>query len=257
MKKNLLVFVLIFVSVFSVSVFSNPAIYPTDEFYVNDFANVLSSDVEEHIVKVSEQLYGGTEAQIVVVTVNKIENNDIFTYSLDLAREWGIGGAEKNNGCLIFLSIDDRKSYIHVGYGLEGRLTDGKTGKLQDDYLIPYLKENKYDDGIKNLFDAIVLEVYAEYGIASPDDIKPVRPKDSDDIIIWVILGLLVLIFGWAWYDNKYGSSLGRWAGVSGGGSGRDDDDYRSRRGGGSSGSSGGSRGGGGGFGGGGSGRSW
>ena len=185
-----------------------------------------------------------------VVTVDTVGDDDIFNYSLNLAREWGIGDKEKNNGCLIFLSIQDKKSYVQVGYGLEGRLTDGKTGKLQDDYLIPYLKEEEYNEGIKNLFDAIVLEVYSEYNIDSPEDVNPQKRKGSIDI--GVIVGL-VFIVGVAalaiiadkkgWADDYKNSVSGRDNGSSKGGS----------RGSGSGGSSGG----GGNFGGGGSGRSW
>ena len=54
---------------------------------------------------------------------------------------------------------------IEVGYGLEGTLTDGKTGRIQDEYIIPYLKENNFNNGIRNGFNAVLKEVENEYGI--------------------------------------------------------------------------------------------
>ena len=245
--KKLLLLALLIMSIFNSGVFSAPDISHTNEFYVNDFANVLSDDVEKHIVDIGKKLCDRTTAQVVVVTVSTTGDEDIFDYSLNLAREWGIGGSEKDNGCLIFISVDDRKSYIQVGYGLEGRLTDGKTGKLQDDYLISYLKEGDYDNGIKNLFNAIVSEVYTEYNISPDDDIKPKKNSDPDDIYVFIIIPLIIFaIVFWAWWDNNYGSGPPPSYGSSGGSG-------RSSSGGGSSSSSGG----GGSFGGGGSGRSW
>ena len=58
-----------------------------------------------------------------------------------------------------------RRVHHHVGYGLEGALPDGKTGRIQDQYIIPYLKNDNYDEGIKNGFSAILEEVCKEYNI--------------------------------------------------------------------------------------------
>ena len=66
---------------------------------------------------------------------------------------------KKNNGVLMLLSIQDRKSRIEVGYGLEGALNDAKTGRIQDNYMIPYFKEDNWHDGIKNGYNAILSEV--------------------------------------------------------------------------------------------------
>ena len=245
MKKKILFFAQLIILLFNFNGFSAGSLSPTNEFYVNDFADVLSPEVENYIIDAGNKLYNATTAQIVVVTVNTVGEDDIFNYSLNLARDWGIGDSESNNGCLIFLAIDDRKSYIQVGYGLEGRLTDGKTGRFQDDYLIPYLTENDYDGGVENLFKAIVSEVYAEYGITSPAEAVPMKKKpasDPNDIYISIVIPLIIfIIILWAAGNDSPGSysSGSKDSSGSSGGSGSD------------------SRGGGGSFGGGGSGRSW
>lgn len=63
---------------------------------------------------------------------------------------WGIGSRDKNNGVLIVVATQDRQSRIEVGYGLEGALPDGLTGRLQDDTMLPYFKQGQYDKGIVN-----------------------------------------------------------------------------------------------------------
>ena len=251
MKRRILsLLLLLFILGSHLTVFAADIPRPTQDFYVNDFAGVLSEATKSHILQAGEQLQAQTTAQVVVVTMNSIGQEDIFNFSLALARDWGIGDADRNNGCLIFLSMADRQSYVQVGYGLEGRLTDSKTGRLQDDYLIPYMKEGDYSAGIQNLFDAIVQEVYTEYAFESPGNIQPQKKEEPFDWSLVIIGAVVVGLIVFTAIDNKTGWTQSLKTGDS-------DSSYNGRRGGGSSGSSGGSSGGGGSFGGGGSGRSW
>ncbi|MDF1615855.1 TPM domain-containing protein [Petrocella sp. FN5] len=141
--------------------------YPshTTEFYVNDFAGILSTATEEAIMNISVPLAQETGAQIVVVTVDSLEGQDIESYALNLFREWGIGDATKNNGLLLLVSLNDRRSRIEVGYGLEGALNDAKTGRIQDDYLIGHFQEGNYDAGIIGTYLKLAEEVFIEYGL--------------------------------------------------------------------------------------------
>lgn len=84
---------------------------------------------------------------------------------MKLGREWGVGDKDKNNGVVLLLAVSERQVAIQVGYGLEGRLTDGKTGRILDNYAIPYFKEDDFSAGLSETYKAISAEVYAEYGV--------------------------------------------------------------------------------------------
>mgnify|MGYP003300435229 CR=1 FL=1 len=56
-----------------------------------------------------------------------------------LFNSFGIGDEDKNNGLLLLLALEEREFRVEVGDGLSGILPDGKTGRFQDDYIIPYL----------------------------------------------------------------------------------------------------------------------
>ena len=174
MKKKLFT-VFLFVCLLTSTVFAADLPEPTKDFYVNDFANVLDSEVETHILNVSSQVGTQTGAQIVVVTVDSLDGMAVEDYSLQLGRAWGIGNQEKNSGVLMLVAVNDRKSRIEVGYGLEGALPDGKTGRIQDDYMLPYFKDGDYSSGVKNGFDAVITEVCEEYNIEVPDGVSPGR----------------------------------------------------------------------------------
>ena len=132
---------------------------PTNDFYVNDYANILSSETEQYIMNRSVALNNADGTQIVVVTVNNLEGMSIEDYSLKVARSFGIGSAEKDNGLLLLIALEERELRIEVGAGLEGIIPDGKAGRFRDEYMIPYLKENNWDDGIKNGYDAFYKEI--------------------------------------------------------------------------------------------------
>ena len=93
---------------------------PTDRFFINDFANVLSSETEQKVYSTCVAINENTTAQLVVVTVKSLESVDIETYSNELFNKWKIGDKSKDNGVLLLISTSDRKVRIEVGYGVEG-----------------------------------------------------------------------------------------------------------------------------------------
>ena len=145
---------------------SADVVSPDDRFYVYDGAQVLSAQTEDYILKANQELESKTGAQIVVVTIPSLEGQALEEYATELFRKWGIGDAEKDNGILLLCAVEDRQFRVEVGYGLEGDLPDGKTGRMQDTYIIPLLKENDFDGGIKNGFSAFLQEVAGVYGVS-------------------------------------------------------------------------------------------
>ena len=148
---------------------TNALVKPTDEFYINDYADILTKETEEYILDRSVALEKETTAQIVVVTVPNLEGESLEEYATDLFREFGIGDKEKNNGLLLLLALEERQFRVEVGYGLEGVLPDGLTGRYQDQYIIPYLKENNWDKGIKNGYNAFYKKVAESYNLEVGD----------------------------------------------------------------------------------------
>ena len=153
--KALFFLFILFFSPFSVEA----VVKPTNDFYVNDYAQILTSQTKEYLMKKSITLQEKSGIQIVVTTVKNLEGKSIEDYSLEFARTTGIGNKEENNGILILIAYQERELRIEVGYGLEGIITDGKAGRIRDNDMIPSLKKNDWDSGIKNGYDAIYQEI--------------------------------------------------------------------------------------------------
>lgn len=168
---------------------------PTTAFFVNDFAGVLDSGDSEQMQKSGEQLYEKTTAQVVVVTVSDMGGKDIESYSIGLARQWGIGSKEKNNGVLLLLALSQREVRIEVGSGLEGALNDAKTGRIIDRYGMDALRENRFSEGLAAIYDALVNEVYLEYGEQPDPDYEPIdETEEESDALLVIRIVLIILI---------------------------------------------------------------
>lgn len=231
---------------------------PPPELYVLDQAGVMSSDTKSAIINTSQELARQTKAQVAVVTLSSLEGQTIEEVGLQIGRQWQLGDAQLNNGVLILVVPSARQSRIEVGYGLEGALPDGKTGRIQDDYMLPYFRTNDYDQGLLNGYKAVVAEVAREYGVTLNDSPPQLPEVDTSNqsapwwvTVLWIV-GLISLL----WVDQRFfnGFILGVIMGVlstmfRGGG--------RGGGGFGGGGFGGGRAGGGGSFGGGGSSRGW
>lgn len=175
---------------------SAAVVSPNDTFYVYDGASVLSEETEQYIFNHSRELDSKTGAQIVVVTIPSLEGQSLEEYATTLFRQWGIGAAEKNNGLLLLCAVEDRQFRVEVGYGLEGDLPDGKTGRMQDTYIIPLLKENQFDAGIKNGYTAFLQEVSAVYDVSITGD-EAVAYEEDDEfpliLCLFVAFGVSIL----------------------------------------------------------------
>jgi uncharacterized protein len=213
---------------------------PTTSIYVQDTAKVLSNNTKNTINAYSAALAEKTKAQIVVVTVPTLDGAALEDYSLQIVRDWGIGNKEKNNGVLLLVAVKDRKSRIEVGYGLEGALSDGLTGRIQDQYMLPYFRKGDYDKGILNGYSAVFNTVLKEYKLSANDlNVQARVPAQgntaqdrslftlSNGLILLIIIILLIVdrvLFGGAIFRFIFYMLLfrggGRGGGFGGGGYG-------------------------------------
>ena len=179
---------------------------PTDNFYVNDFANVIDDIAESEMLSRAVTLNQQTTAQVVVVTVDSLNGEEPWEYALELGRQWGVGDEEKDNGVVILLSESERQIYISVGYGLEGALPDSKTGRIIDLYGLEYLRNDDFSNGLLAISKAVVNEAYAEYGIATENGYVPIdsismSQNANEDVsggkvvVSWVVMIAFIAVY--------------------------------------------------------------
>lgn len=178
--------------------------------YVNDNANVLSTDTIDYMNTKSSQLENVDGTQIVVVTINTLEDNDLEDFANELYNHIGIGDKKESKGLLILLVVQDRKLRVEVGDGLEGILNDAKVGRFEDTYMISYLADDNWNDGVKNGYDAFFNEIVKQNNL-DLDTTQPVTytsTRNIPDVLGFIIMGAFyILIFYSALGSARYGKN--------------------------------------------------
>ncbi|MEH7309381.1 TPM domain-containing protein, partial [Neobacillus drentensis] len=198
---------------------------PVGDIYVQDFANVLNETERAELINLGRNIEDQTTAQIAVLTVETIGDRTIEEFANEAFRQYGIGNKRENNGVLIVLSMQDRKVRIEVGYGLEGRIPDGKAGRILDEYAIPYLKNQQPDKAIVETYKVLANEVLAEYG-KNGEVSKQTTDDKGIGIPSWllVIVVIVVVFFDFKFFGGTLTylllSIISRGGGRGGGGGG-------------------------------------
>ncbi|MDR1354463.1 MAG: TPM domain-containing protein [Oscillospiraceae bacterium] len=171
---------------------------PTDGFYVNDFAGMLSAETKEQIKSVAETFYAKNNIQVVVVTIPSLDGADINQYAINLAREWKIGSAEQNTGVLILVAESESEIRIEVGLGLEAEFNDAKAGRLIR-RCSAHIKKD-YNGGIKELVALLIAELDDPGSVLRNDD-----EGSGTAMYVLAFLGFVALSF----LAKKKGLNLG------------------------------------------------
>lgn len=139
------------------------ASFPKLTAHVVDEASLLSPAISKEIEKVLKDEEQRSTNQIVVVTVNSLNDMDISKYAVELGRHWQIGQKGKDNGVLLIIAPKQRRVNITVGYGLEGILTDAISSEIIYEKIIPKIKNGDYQGGILQGVYGIVEALNSEY----------------------------------------------------------------------------------------------
>ena len=130
----------------------------TSNFYVNDFAEIFTTEEETRLMNKAVSLSDNYDGiQVVVTTIKSLNGDTIEDYALRMYNQYGIG--KNDMGVLILLSTGERQIRVEVGRSMEAYVNDAKVGRFIDKYAIPYLKENKFNEGLINLQESLIDEI--------------------------------------------------------------------------------------------------
>ncbi|MCX7653997.1 MAG: TPM domain-containing protein [Fervidobacterium sp.] len=172
---------------------------PTSLKYINDYVGLINKDVVEKIISIGKELEEKTTSELTVVIINTTEQLSVEEYANELFRNWGIGQKGKDNGVLLLVAIKDRVMRIEVGYGLEGAITDGETGRIRDECILPYLKKKDYSKGVYYGYIALAKEIEKEYNTklkpVSDEEFEQEKRLELPEKIQLIVGSIIILVF--------------------------------------------------------------
>lgn len=200
--------------------------------YVSDFGGVLSPAAQQQLENLSTELDQKAHAQLAIVTVKSLEGKPLEDFTIELASRWGIGYKGKtrsddkaDRGILLFLAIEDRRSRIEVGYGLEPIIPDGKAGGILRS-MTPYLRNGDYDSavllGASSIAEVIAQDAKASLDVSVPRPARNFLPEDGrpSPISLIKIIFILIFLFPFLLFQRRRGPRGGFWYGGGGYGGG-------------------------------------
>ncbi|HEY6065913.1 MAG TPA: TPM domain-containing protein [Thermoanaerobaculia bacterium] len=132
--------------------------------YVTDHAAVLPADRAEALNRELEQFERDTSNQILVWIDRKVPENFVLEdFTVRAFQKWKVGQADKDNGAVLFVFVEDRKVRIEVGYGLEGVLPDITAKRIIEDEILPRFRQNDYPGGVEAGARAMIAATKGEY----------------------------------------------------------------------------------------------
>jgi uncharacterized protein len=182
-------------SLLAVCFFSLPLLaldVPALKGRVNDYANILKPVTVATLEAKLADFEKAESTQIAVLTIPSLEGGEIEDFSIRVAEKWKIGQKKLDNGVILVIAKEDHRMRIEVGYGLEGKLTDLRSGRIIDNIISPSFKAGDFDKGVTDGVDAIMQTVQGEY--AAVDSSTPVK-KDKDEPWGYAVPGLIAFFF--------------------------------------------------------------
>jgi len=128
--------------------------FPKPTGAVNDFAGVLSAGSAARMEALAAEILQKTGTAVVVGTFKSLDGDDPDQFANELYEAWGIGKKGEDKGVLIMLAVQERRVRIETGFGVEGALPDGLVGSILDRYVVPLLKQNRFEEGLLNAMAA-------------------------------------------------------------------------------------------------------
>ncbi len=201
-KRLLIAVVLLAAACASVVSASTPQPPDTPRDYVVDLAGVIRSDAKNELNSYLQTLEQKTAAQVLVLTVQTLDNQSIEEFAFNTKEKWRLGQKGKDNGVLIVVAVSDRKYRIEVGYGLEGVLPDSMVGSIGREYFVPYFKTGDYSTGIYAGTVAVINTIAAREGVsitngsesAQPRGVSARKPMSAFSKIISIVFGVILLV---------------------------------------------------------------
>ena len=148
--------------------------------YVLDEEGVIREKTAEYIDAMNDSLFAQTGAQIAVQVVETTGDMEIDVYTEKEFERLGVGSAERDNGILLVLALENYYEgqpigdyYMGWGSGFDYFLTDTLA-----DILYTYMEEDfaagDYDAAVKKTFDAMVDCLADHYDVTVKEHYIPV-----------------------------------------------------------------------------------
>jgi uncharacterized protein len=162
--------------------------------FVNDYAELLTAEEEQQLNVLIRQIADSTSNEIAVAIFPNAQGYEFSDFAMKVARTWGIGNKERNNGVLIALFMNERGYSFQVGKGLEGVLTDLTTRRIFNEHMKPAFRKGDYFSGLSEAILVTGKIASGEYKFANQYGNGEIEGKDIAGLVVLVVIFLVIFL---------------------------------------------------------------
>lgn len=161
---------------------------PSYDGPVTDLGDLLSQGEERQLEDKIIAYRDSTGNEIGVLIVPDLSGRPIEDFTYDVYKKWGIGQKDKDNGALLVIALEERRTRIEVGYGLEGDLTDIESSRLirKESPMSDHFRRGEFSQGINAAVDGMITAIGGEY--------DPPKRKSNKDGFPFPVIGLAIFM---------------------------------------------------------------
>ena len=215
MKRILLIFIILIIALFTtVSAYNYGGVnYPVPRNnYVNDYADVLSSEAENAIWNRLENLERNSGLEMTVVTIKTLKefapsSTSIEEYATGLFNNWRVGNRNNNKGVMLLVIPEDKKCRIEIGAGYSS-MYNTVMKRVVDEAMIPHFKAGNYEIGIESGIEEVVMSTTEKVGFFKYYFVEMMAGMFA---IVAVFAGISCILKGrngWGWGFFTIGFSI-------------------------------------------------
>ncbi len=131
-------------------------------------------------------------SQISIVFVPTTRPESIEQYSIRLAERVKAGRSKVDDGVLILVAVQDRKTRIEVGYGLEGAIPDIVANQIRREVMNPYFRNNDFYGGVRAGAAALIKRIDGES--LPPAWHEEASSREPSDLMSWVVVAMVMVV---------------------------------------------------------------
>lgn len=149
---------------------------PAPAAHFNDYANLVAPAVARRLDEQLRQYEAQTSNQIVVAIYPTMQSDStVEDYTVRIAQAWKIGQKNRDNGLVLFVFVQERQTYLQVGYGLEGAVPDVIAKRITEDVINVQFKAGRFDQGLTDGINALIAATKGEYqSLPTPNPNHPI-----------------------------------------------------------------------------------
>jgi uncharacterized protein len=179
--------------------------------YVTDAASLLAPATRDSLDDLLTRLRAASGAEVAVVTLPTIDDQDEAEVALAIGRAWGVGaraqvGDQRRNAGLVLLLVPRQNHQpgtghvrIEVGQGLEGIVTDATAGTIRREVMGPLLAQEQYDSAAKSGVRALTGVIARGFGVTDSSlastPLPVSQPSGSSSQLVSLLPVLIFILF--------------------------------------------------------------